>query len=748
MNSEQLVDNKVAMNNQEFNNTEDEIDLSELLGTLIEAKWLISIIAGMFLVGGVFYALIATPIYQADAVLQIEEKSGGMPGLSDFTEMFPADTAASTEIEIIKSRNIIGKVVDKLDLTLNATPKYFPVIGKAIARRYSGVGVSESNFGMDNYAWGGEHIQLQRLVLPEGSGGILLIAGEDQQYTLIDVDGEILLTGSVGEVVIAKGIEIFVSELVARVGTEFNLNRSSRINVINNLQAGIKISERGKKTGILRISLDGDNPELIVRVVDVVSNLYLRQNVERMSEEAESGLKFLQQQLPLIKDEMEAAEIELNSYRTSKSSVNLTLEAQSLLNNVVAIEAKLAELEVKRSDLSKKYTEVHPIMVTLNNQEVKLKEQLGKINTRANSLPKTQQEILRLSRDVEVATTIYTQLLNKVQELKVAKAGMVGNVRIIDTALTAEKPIKPKKSMIVLLSLVLGLFLGIAVAFVRRAMSKGVEDPDSIEKNIGIPVYANVPLSIKQALFDKDVAAGKAKHTILCEHDSKDQAIEGLRSLRTNLHFALLEAKNNIVMITGPAPGVGKSFVSTNFAHVVAQANQKVLLIDADMRKGHINKEYDITRGPGLSELITGEVDKAVAVRSSGFENVDVLTTGNMPPNPSELLMHENFEKYLSEFSKDYDLVLIDTPPLLAVTDAAVIGRLCGTTFVLLRYGVHSMAEIQAVIKRLRQNSIEPRGFVFNALQPRKGYGKYGYGKYGYGKYGYGKYGNYNYEYK
>jgi len=292
--------------------------------------------------------------------------------------------------------------------------------------------------------------------------------------------------------------------------------------------------------------------------------------------------------------------------------------------------------------------------------------------------------------------------------------------------------------MIVLLSLVLGIFLGVMVAFVRRAMNKGVEDPDSIEKNIGIPVYANIPLSIKQALLDKDIAAGKAKHTILCEHDPKDQAIEGLRSLRTNLHFALLEAKNNIVMITGPAPGVGKSFVSTNFAHTIAQSGQKVLLIDADMRKGHINKEYGMTRSPGLSELIIGEVDKATAVRNSGFENVDVLTTGNMPPNPSELLMHENFEKYLGEFSKGYDLVLIDTPPLLAVTDAAVIGRLCGTTFVLLRYGVHSMAEIHAVTKRLRQNSIEPRGFVFNALQPRKGYGKYGYGKYG----------NYNYEYK
>ena len=729
-------------NNQGFDQSEDEIDLSELIGTLIEAKWLISIIAGLFLVAGVFYALVATPIYQADAVLQIEEKSGGMPGLGDLSDMLATDALAATEIEIIKSRNIIGKAVDKLNLTINAQPDYLPIIGAAIARQHSGAEVSP---GMGSYAWGGERIQLKRLVLSSYliEDGVVLVTGKDQQYTLTDIDGEILLTGSVGEVASGNGVEVFISELVAREGVEFNLRQSSRIKAINNLQEEIKVSEKGKKTGILRISLDGEDPALISRIIDSVANLYLRQNVERMSEEAESGLKFLQRQLPLIKDEMEAAEIELNSYRMSKSSVDLTLEAQSLLDRIITIEAQLAELEVKRADISKKYTDVHPIMITLVNHEAKLKEQLEKINSRAHGLPKTQQEILRLSRDVEVATTIYTQLLNKVQELKVAKAGTVGNVRIIDTALTAEKPIKPKKAMIVLLSLVLGIFLGIAVAFVRRAMNKGVEDPDSIEKNIGIPVYANIPLSIKQALLDKDVAAGKAKHTILCEHDPKDQAIEGLRSLRTNLHFALLEAKNNIVMITGPAPGVGKSFVSTNFAHTIAQSEQRVLLIDADMRKGHINKEYDMTRSPGLSELITGEVDIKSAVRNTGFENVDVLTTGNMPPNPSELLMHENFEKYLGEFSKDYDLVLIDTPPLLAVTDAAVIGRLCGTTFVLLRYGVHSMAEIHAVTKRLRQNSIEPRGFVFNALQPRKGYGKYGYGKYGYGKYG-----NYNYEYK
>ena len=127
-------------------------------------------------------------------------------------------------------------------------------------------------------------------------------------------------------------------------------------------------------------------------------------------------------------------------------------------------------------------------------------------------------------------------------------------------------------------------------------------------------------------------------------------------------------------------------------------------------------------------------------MRSTEFENIDLLTTGNLPPNPSELLMHENFEKYLAEFSKDYDLVLIDTPPLLAVTYAVLIGRLSGTTFVLLRYGKHSMHEIRAVTQRLRQNSIKPKGFVFNATEPRLGKS--------YGNYGYGKYGNYNYEYK
>ena len=727
------MDTSTHINQNLATEGENEIDLQELFGTLVEEKWLIAIVTAVVFVVSLFYVLVATPIYRADTLLQVEDKSSGMLSLSDLADFSTGSPTVSAEIEIIKSRNIIGKTIDKLNLDIQVKPNYFPIIGAAIARRNNDENITQDS-SHTGYAWGGERIKIEQFTLSHllQEEGVTLIAQENQTYELIDTNGELLLTGKVGELAQVQGVTVFISELVARIGTEFSLSQDSRFKVTDDLKKDLKVVEIGKKTGILSISLEGSDPALINRIVGNIAHFYLRQNVERTSVEAQRSLIFLQKQIPIIKDEMEAAEVEFNNYRGQKKSVNLTFETQSLLQRIITIEAQLAELEVKYSNLSKKYTDIHPIMVTLAGRKAKLQEQLEQINSKAHHLPQTQQAILRLSRDVEVATTIYTQLLNKTQELKIVKAGSAGNVRIIDSALTAERPVKPKKLLIILISTLLGLLIVSAWVLVRRAMSKGVENPELIEQNTNIPVYANVPLSSAKMLLDKDKNRGKVKHAILCEQDPKDISLEGLRSLRTNLHFALLKAKNNIVMITGPAPGIGKSFVSVNFAHIVAQSGQKVLLIDADMRKGHIHEEYNMSRGPGLSELIVQKAEVKEAVRNSGFKNVDIITTGNLPPNPSELLMHENFAKTLAVLSKEYDLILIDTPPLLAVTDAVIIGNLCGTTFILVRYGVHSMSEIQAAVKRLQQNNIEPRGFIFNALKPRKGYGKYAHYHYEY----------------
>ena len=333
-------------------------------------------------------------------------------------------------------------------------------------------------------------------------------------------------------------------------------------------------------------------------------------------------------------------------------------------------------------------------------------------------------------RSVKVNTELYTFLLNKSQELKVVEAGTVGNVRILDFAMLPYEPIKPKKALIILLGAVLGLFFAVVLVFVRKAMNQGVEDPNAVEKSTGLSVFASIPHSDLQERLHKKMrqSKGQSGDVLLTSVDHTDLAIESLRSLRTNLHFALLESDNNIVMLTGPAPGLGKSFVSANFGAILAAAGQKVLLIDGDMRKGHLHKYFSIQRNPGLSGAISGNVSLEDAVHETKVENLSVMPTGVLPPNPADLLMHERFGALLDDLSTRFDLILIDTPPVLAATDAVLIGRRAGVSFMLLRSGKHPMREIEQAIKHVDQAGISLSGCIFNDIMPKSSsYGGYQY---------------------
>jgi tyrosine-protein kinase Etk/Wzc len=197
----------------------------------------------------------------------------------------------------------------------------------------------------------------------------------------------------------------------------------------------------------------------------------------------------------------------------------------------------------------------------------------------------------------------------------------------------------------------------------------------------------------------------------------------------------MLEAKNNVVMISGASPTVGKSFVSSNLATVLAQAGQKVLLIDADMRKGYIQKLFDQKVENGLSELLIGDINLNDAIKDSGIDNLSLVTRGSVPPNPSELLMGQRFTQFIQDASKEFDLVIIDTPPVLAVTDASIIGHHAGKSLMLDRFNQSSLKEIAAAANRFELNGIDIKGIIFNAVEKKASsyYGDYGY---------------YNYEYK
>ncbi|EDL69148.1 polysaccharide biosynthesis tyrosine autokinase [Vibrio campbellii] len=708
---------------------DDEIDLGKLFGIILDAKWLILCTVFLFSVIGIAVAILSTPIYKADALIQIEKKSSG--GISamvgDMGELFSAESSATTEIEIIKSRMILGDTVDKFNLTTVVTPNYMPLIGKGLARLQGEQNsLSVSRFNIPSYALGVPHT-------------LEVIDSEQKTFKLLQDDGRVVLEGKVGELIDKDGYQFMANEMFAQDGATFTVSKISKLDAINQLQQNLSISERGKQTGIISLSFSGEDRARIQAILNDISQNYFLQNVQRNSAEAEQSLEFLKGHLPDIKVKLTASEDILNRFRQENESIDLGLEAQSTLKVMVELEAQLNELTFKESEISQRFTQDHPAYKSLLDKRQTLLKEKERLNKQVQKLPKTQREVLRMTRDVEVNQQIYIQLLNKVQELNIIKAGTVGNVRILDSAQSFSKPIKPKKALIVVLATLLGGMVGVAFVLIRAAFHRGVETPDQIEQ-LGMPVYASVPKSIQQLEFASKLKRNKGKGNkelvLLAEANPADLSIEALRSLRTSLHFAMMEAKNNILMISGPAPSIGKTFVSTNFAAVAAKTGQKVLLIDADMRKGYLQQCFGLRWDDGLSDHLSGKVESQQIIKSTSIENLDVVTRGQVPPNPSELLMHPRFKNFIDAMSNEYDLVIIDTPPVLAVTDPSIVGALAGTTLMVARFDQTTLKEIEVAQGRFEQSGVEVKGVILNAVE-KKASNSYGYG-----------YGYYNYSYK
>ncbi|CAM3170425.1 polysaccharide biosynthesis tyrosine autokinase [Vibrio rarus] len=712
----------------------DVIDLGKLLGLLLDGKWIILFTTFVFAIVGIGYALLATPIYKADALVQVEQKSSGFSALTEgMSDMFAPESQATTEIEIVKSRMVLGKTVDKYNLTTIATPIYIPVIGKGLAKR----------FGDE------AEIKVERFDIPDYADTvgytITLDNAEAGEYSLHQND-KLVLKGKVGELAKAKitpnqnaqGISLFISHIRGKQGQQFSLGKRSKLDATQWLSSLLTVSERGKQSGILSFGFEGENKALIINILNDITNNYFLQNVDRNAAEAENSLKFLSKKLPEIKEQLTINENKLNQYRQDNESVDLGLEAQSKLKVMVELEAQLNQLTFKESELSQRFTKQHPAYIAVLEKRKTLENQKRRMEAEIKKMPKTQREVLRLTRDVEVNQQIYLQLLNKSQELSVVKASTVGNVRILDKAEVYSNPIKPKKPLIVVLATLLGGMLSVAFVLLKSAFHKGIENPDQIEE-LGLSVYATIPKSDQQLKIDqltikkhrgKKYAAGEL---LLSEVNPADLSVEALRSLRTSLHFAMMEAKNNIIMITGPSPGIGKSFVSLNLANIIAASGQKVLVIDADLRRGYLGKHVKLPHKLGLSDLLVNDKTIDEVIHKDFTHNLDVMTKGKTPPNPSELLMHARFEDMLQWASENYDIVILDTPPILAVTDAGIMGRHAGTTLMITRFAATGTKELEVAVDRLDQAGVATKGIILNAVEKTaSSYYSYGYYNYAY----------------
>lgn len=724
----------------------DEIDLRDLLGVLIDRKWWILGTTVLFTLMGAAYALLTSPVYRAQAMVQVESKMPTMPGLADLTSLAGGGSAAATtEVALLTSRTVVGTAVDRMQLDTSVEPYRFPLLGGFLARRFEARSPGELAgplLGLSRYGWGGETLLIQRLEVPASlldQPLVLVVEGANGGYRLMDDDGNELLQGRVGASSSRGGITLDVAKILANDGTRFEVVKLRRLDVIVGLQEEINVSEQGKESGILRISYEDSDPLRAEAFVQKVAEAYVRQNVDRGSAEAASQLQFVKDQLPTVRKQVEDAQVAMSTYQSRANSVDITMQTKGLLEQEVAVEGSIQQLRLKQAEMDRSFTREHPAYRAMLKQISDLQARKDGFRREVSQLPDTQQELLRLTRDLQVSNELYTALLNQAQQLDVARAGTVGNVRIVDAAVAdTSKPVKPRKALTVLISMLLGAFLSTAAAFLLRMLNPGVEDPAEIEE-LGLPVYAAIPLSVSSNLLKiqkgrrgKGRIVGDGRPHLLAAAEPADLAVEALRSLRTSLHFAMIEAKNNIIAISGPRPGVGKTFISANLGAVVAQAGQKVLVIDVDMRKGTLHKVLGVSHTDGLSDVLAGKVEPKNAIHPvQGLEMMHYMTRGDIPPNPSELLMHPRFGRLLEELSTQYDLVIVDTPPILAVTDAAIVSSHAGSTLMVTRFGVNQAKEILLSMKRFEQNGIQVKGAIFNAVEKRAtGYYSYGYYEY------------------
>ena len=713
---------------------EDEYDLVQLLSDILAGKYWIAAAVAVALVLGAVSVLKTRPIYRAQAVLQLESRSGSLAlpaGMSDMLGGGSGDNGAEAEMEIMKSRMVMAQAVRALDQQAYAYPRPLPFLGLIPAQ----LQLPDPGFDLLRpYQWGDEAIELGEISVPQdwlGEAMLLTITGPIS-YRIDLPDGASAPGALRARLALPdQGFSLVVDELKGPIGREFYVGRKTMPSAVNDLLRNFSVEEFPRRSSILRMKFSGPDPKRAEAALDAIAQSYVGQNIARSAAEVQSSLTFIEEQLPIAKQKVSQAQDALNAYRQEQQSVDVDFETRTLLVQATEIEAQLSALALQEEDLKKRYTINHPTYQALLQNRLSMEAQLDDVRKSTLSLPETQKEIFNLSRDLQVSQDVYVQLLGREQELRVVRASSVGSARIIDTAFSNGYRTAPLTKRIMTLYLIAGFGVGVGIVLLRRLRRHGIRDAQEIEK-VGLPVFATVSHTPGAVNLHKR----KGWLPIMAITEPDDMVVEALRSLRTSLHFGMLDAKTNTILLTSAAPGAGKSFTAVNLAAVAAQAGQKVCIVDADLRKGYLRRYFHVEKGtPGLADFLAKKKTLDEVLIQGPIEGLSLISSGRYPPNPSELLMRAEFENLLLTLNEQFDLIIVDSPPVLAVTDPVVIGRFTGTTIIIARHMETMLGEVEAVRRMFEIAGVKITGAILNGYKASEG-GTYG-SQYQYSSYRY-----------
>lgn len=718
----------------------DEIDLMALLFAILRGWKIVLFFALLGLLLGVLYTRYVNPTFRSDALIQIEEGSKGVAALGEnISNLVGSDAStAQTEAELIRSRMVLEPVVDALNLRVRLSDPTIGFIEKIKSNRtYTQIntaeevtlGTSDGQVVIKQFDVSKDYLNKGFSLVKSENGFTLTNGFEDfkgqfnKPYQFNGTNGQIRIT---------------VAQLPDN-NHPVNIYKQSLHNATNAINGALSVVEKGKGTGIIQLTMTGPNQQQTTSILSQVVQSYFGQNQARGSEETTQTLEFMETQLPVLREKLEKSEAKFNEFREQSGTIDVTQESQLLLAENARIDAQLSELKLKKADLTTYYTEEHPLVIQINDQIEVLNNRKQQIKNTIQELPEIQREFLQLSEDVGIDREIYLTLLKNYQQLQIAKAGQLGYARIIDMPISTFRAIAPKKLQIWLLSMFLGTLLGAVLALIKSLLRNVVKDPERLEEKTGVPVVATIPRSPLLTRLRKNK---KAPNRLLAYVDNNSLSYEAIKSLRTNLMFGMpVQGRGGqrakVILITGESPGVGKSFISANLTEVFAQLDKKVLIIDADMRLGELHRMFSMSQDNGLAdylsqdkthllksnakttEVITSQESSNLAsfIHPTGIDNIDFMPRGQHPRNPASLLANGSFNHLMAELNLHYDYIVIDSPPVLAASDAMILAQHADKVLMVTRYDDSIEGQLVYAVNQMNKANIKVDGIILNDVQ-------------------------------
>ena len=707
--------NKSLQQLRKKNEDENESLKSDIFfRNILKNGWLIGIVSLIVTIVGVVYALTATPIYEANILVQIKRNA-------ILSNDFQSEIPATTEVEILRSRSVISKAVDALKLDISVEPRKFSFIGSLIYGKSNEI----SNFGYGDYVWTEEQARISVLNLPDALLGHLftLTVINKNKFIFIQKELSINIIGKVAEIAKVRtkygSIEILATQIPEQPGAQFLVRRVPKFQVVEQLQKSLTISENGKQSNIIGISLKGSKPELIRKILNEIGDEYVRQHIAQESEEAEKALLFYNQQIDETKRKLQSSDDKVAQVRRNRGIFDANEEARILSQQSVVLQTQLAESKQKKDELLIRFLEQHPAIVLANKHIQQLNGDLANIKAKGKELATAENEFIFLKRDKQINNEINSELINIRYKLDKALSGNSANVRLVDRAETPSQPVTLRASTMMAVACLAGVLLGIIASIIKNIFTQGIGEPREIERLLGLMVSAAIPHCENGSLSYKNVMKHKDEFLESPRTVPSEEAVESLRILRSTIQFLMRGSDRNIIIITGPTPGVGKSFITANFAIVLAATGKKVMLIDCDMRKGNLHRYFNLNRSNGLSNMLAIDKGGESLIHRNVVNNMDFISSGNLPTQPAELLSSSNFGTLLRTLSIRYDYILIDTPPVLNFSDALIIGMHAELIFNVVRDGVSNMNEVEEAVRRLNRAGLVVTGIILNDIKPK-----------------------------